>query len=127
MLLPAVPLASAARRLTTTNALPCRQGGITNLQLRLAAGSAPARYRLIPLGVVVVGQLFAGQNVARRPNPNRLVDDVDPAVRLAGMIDEPGDVAFDIRVSAQDAAHAKHPDAPLAKIAIFAGFTLLVG
>src|SRR4029079_8131376 len=85
------------------------------------------RDHLVALGVVVVGQLFAGLDPARRADPDRLVDDVDPAIRLAGVIDEPRDVAADVGVPAPLAIHAEHPDAALAELAVLARLALLVG
>ena len=96
-------------------------------QLGLAARAAAARDRLVALGVVVVGQLFARLDVARRADPDRLVDDVDPAVRLARVVDEPRDVAADVGVAAPVAVDPEHPDAALAQVAILAALALLVG
>ena len=42
------------------------------------------------------------------------------------MVDEPRDVAADVRVTAPRAVHAEHPDAPVVQIALFAGFAVLV-
>ena len=69
-------------------------------ELRLAPRPAAAGDRVVPFRPVVVGQLLAGANRARRPNPDRLVDDLEPAVRLARVVDEPRDVAVDGRIAA---------------------------
>ena len=71
---------------------------------------------MVPFRPVVVRQLLAGANRARRANPDRRVDDLEPAVRLAGVIDEARDVPADAGVAAPDATDAEHPDTPLRQI-----------
>ena len=78
---------------------------------RLAVWPAPARDRLVPFGVVVVGELFAGLDAAGGADPDRLVHDLHPAVRPARVIDEPRHVAVDVGVAAPVAVHPEHPDA----------------
>ena len=91
-----------------------------------AAGPAAAWDRALADDRVVVGQLLAAAYVPRGADPDRLVDDLEPAVRRAGVIDEPGDVAADCRVAAPGAIDAKDPDAALLPVALFARFTRLV-
>src|SRR4029079_8387524 len=66
---------------------------------------------------VVVGQLLARIDVARGADPDRGVDDFDPAVRRAGVVDEARDVAADGGVAAPAAVDAEDPDAALLQVA----------
>ena len=76
----------------------------------LAAGPAPARDRLLAVGAVVVGQLFALRDVAGGADPDRLPDDLRVAVRLAGVIDEARDVAADRGITDVQAIQLEAPD-----------------
>jgi hypothetical protein len=95
-------------------------------QTRFAPGPAATRNRLVALGVVVVGQLFTGLDSPGRANPDRLIDDVDPTVGLAGVIDESRDVAVNVGITAPRAIDTKHPDATFAQVAILAVQALFV-
>src|SRR5262245_43234000 len=69
----------------------------------LQPGRAP-RAAATPDGVVphrgvVVGQLFTRLDPPGRADPDRLVHDLEPAVGLAGVVDEAGDIAVDGRVA----------------------------
>src|SRR4029079_11880841 len=75
---------------------------------------------------VVVGQLFTLADVAAGAGPDRLVDHLEPAVRGARVVDEPRDVAADVRVAAPVAVDAEHPDAALGEIPLLALLALAV-
>src|SRR5687768_11701975 len=69
---------------------------------------------------VIVGQLFARLEAPRRPDPDGLAGDFNPAVRRTRMVDEPRDVAADCGVPAPDAIDAKHPEAAAFQVTDFA-------
>src|SRR5262245_23949527 len=58
---------------------------------------------------VVVGQLFAALDRPGGADPDRLVDNLKPAVGRAGMVDEARDVAADVRVAAPRAVDVEDP------------------
>src|SRR5947207_4483407 len=63
-------------------------GDVAGSQQVLASGAAPALDQALPVGVVVISELFAPANLPRRANPDRAIDDVDVAVGTAGGVDE---------------------------------------
>src|SRR5512138_1634227 len=87
-------------------------------------GPAAARNRAAADDRVVVGQLLAPANGTSRLDPNRLVDDLEAAVRRARVVDEPRDVAADGRVAAPGSVDAKHPDAAFGEIPLFTGLAV---
>src|SRR5581483_2961725 len=91
-----------------------------------AAGTAAAGDRRRPDRLVVVGELFTAADVPRRLDPDGLVDHFEVAVRRARVIDEPRDVAADVRVAAPRAVDAEHPDASLGEISFLARLARLV-
>src|SRR5262252_1253906 len=91
-----------------------------------AAGPAAARDGALADDRVVVGELFAFADVASRANPDRLVHHLEPAVRRARVVDEPRDVAADLRVAAPVPVHAEHPDAALGEVPLLALLALVV-
>src|SRR5678815_4815425 len=64
----------------------------------------------LAVGVVVVGELFARKDVATGADPDVLADDLAVAIRLAGVVDEAGDVAADMRVADPAAVDREAPD-----------------
>src|SRR5690606_6903770 len=78
-------------------------------------------------GVVVVGQLFALLDVARGPDPDRPVDDVDVAVGATGVVDETRDVAPDVGVDDPSVVEREAPDRAALQVSRFALPALLVG
>src|SRR5262245_59435906 len=91
-----------------------------------AAGSTAAGDGALADDSVVVGQLFAAANRARRPNPDRLVDYLEPAVRGARVVDEARDVAADRCVAAPYAVDPKYPHTAFAQVAFFARVAVFV-
>src|SRR5262245_55119884 len=77
--------------------------------------------------MVVVGELFALPDHARRANPARAVNDVNVTIRPARMIDEPGIVAADARVDHRPVRQLEAPDVTLADITPLAPQAFLVG
>ena len=59
---------------------------------------------------------------AARTNPDRLVHDREIAVRRARVVDEPREVAADVRVAAPGAVDAEDPDAAVLEIAFLTRF-----
>src|SRR5262245_17200874 len=59
---------------------------------------------------IVVGQLFAGPDVAAGANPDLLADDLAITVRLAGVVDEAADVAANHGVPHPLPVHGEAPD-----------------
>src|SRR5262249_41663585 len=57
---------------------------------------------------------------------DRLVDDLEPAVRRARVVDEPRDVAPDVGVAAPGPVDAKHPDAAVGEVALLALLAFVV-
>src|SRR3954462_10599930 len=72
-----------------------------------ASRATAARNRALADDRVVVSQLFAAPDRARRPDPDRLVDDIEVTVRPARMVDEAHDVAVDVGVATPRAVHTK--------------------
>jgi hypothetical protein len=94
-------------------------------QVRTARTTA-ARDRSIADDFVVVGEFFTTPDGARRADPDRFVDDLEPAVGCARVIDEPGDVATDRRVAAPRPVDPKDPDAALSQVALFTRLARIV-
>src|SRR6202011_684890 len=69
---------------------------------------------------IVVSELFAFPDSSCRANPNGGVDDFEPAVRPAGMVDESRDVAADRGITAPCAVDAEYPDASVGEVTGFA-------
>src|SRR5687767_2913192 len=65
---------------------------------------------LLTVRVVVVGQLFAGLDVAPGANPNHFPHDLAVAVRLAPVVDEAADVAANHRISHPPSIDGEAPD-----------------
>src|SRR5262245_46417606 len=76
-----------------------------------AARPASARDSRHAFRVVVVGELFASPNPPRCNDPNRAIDDVRVAVRVAGVIDVSGDVAAHGRIAGPPIVDVEDPDA----------------
>src|SRR5947209_4291288 len=94
---------------------------------RLTARAAPALDERVAIRVVVVRQLLAAADRARRADPDASVLDVDVAVRLAGVIDEARDVAADARIDHRAVRQLEAPDVPALDVAPLAAQALLVG
>src|SRR5262249_50754375 len=90
---------STAVRVCTAGS-PRRAARPQRSDLARATGPAPARNRALADDRVVVGELFAFADVPAGANPDRLVHHLEPAVRRARVVDEPCDVAADVRVAA---------------------------
>src|SRR5262252_2964117 len=90
-----------------------------------AARTAAAGNRAVADDGVVVGQLFAALDRARGLDPDRLVDDLERAVRRAGVVDEPRDVAADVGVAAPRAVDLEDPGAAVGEVARLARFAYL--
>src|SRR5581483_12522661 len=73
------------------------------------------------------GQLLTAPDGARGPDPNRAADDVNVAVRMAGVIDEARDVAADARVDHGAVRQLETPDVAVPDVAALAFQALLVG
>src|SRR5262249_7256115 len=97
-----------------------RTSDVGPLQRVRAAGTAAARDRALANRAVVVAQFLAAADDAGGADPDRLVDDLEPAVRCAGVVDEPRDVPAHVRVAAPHAVDAEDPDAALLQVLIFA-------
>src|SRR4051812_2847206 len=86
------------------------------LQPGLAARAAATLNGVVTHRRVVVGQLLAGLDMARGTDPDRRADHLEPAVRPAGVVDEPGDVAANCGVTAPRAVDPEYPDTPLFEV-----------
>src|SRR5262245_7158872 len=95
-------------------------------QLGAAAGATVAADRSLAICSVVVGQFLAFTYLFAGANPDRPLDNFDPAIRSARMIDEARDVAANGPIAAPPAVHPEDPDATLRKITFFASFALIV-
>src|SRR5262249_42135103 len=91
-----------------------------------AAGPAAARDRRLADDRGVVGELFAFADVAFGADPDRLVHDLEPAVRRARVVDEPPDVAAELCVAAPGPVDAEPPDAAAGEVALLALLALVV-
>src|SRR4051812_12531298 len=86
----------------------------------LATGTAAALDQPFTVGVVVVGELFAFANRARRTDPDRAVVYVHVAVRFAGVVDEAGVVPADPGVDHRAIGQLEAPDVPVLDVACLA-------
>ena len=77
--------------------------------------------------MIVVGQLFALPDRARRPDPDDPSGDVHVAVGLAGVINEARDVAADCGVDDGPIRQLEAPDVPPFPVPELALQALLVG
>ena len=93
---------------------------------RNAAGLASAFEESFAIRVVVIGQLFALSDGARRANPDDAVFDVDVTIGPARMIDEPRDVAADVGVDHRTVRQLETPDVAGSDVAQFALEAFLV-
>src|SRR5262245_8172407 len=91
-----------------------------------AAGPAAAGDSARADDRVVVGQLFAPADIAPGADPDRLVYYLEPAVRRARVVDEPRDVAADVRIAAPVPVHPEHPDTALGEVPLLALFAFVV-
>ena len=96
------------------------------LQEPLTPGPAAALDLPFAVRHVVVGELFAFANRARRADPDDVADDVHVAVALARVIDEASDVAADVRIAHPAAVDLKTPDSAALHIAVLALEALLM-
>src|SRR5581483_12127554 len=96
------------------------------LQQTLAPGTAAALDLAFAIRHVIVGELFALTDVARRADPDGVADDVHVAVRPARMVDESRHVAADSRVAHPAPIQLEAPDAAVLHVPPFAPETLLV-
>ena len=94
--------------------------GADSLQDAAAARPAQAPDPGDPVGVVVVGQLFAGSDWARRDDPDPAADDVGVAVGAAGVIDVAGDVAAHCGVTDPAIVQVEDPDPVAGQIPLLA-------
>src|SRR5262245_17724009 len=85
-----------------------------------AARPASARHRPVADRGVIVRQLFALSNRLRRADPDCRIDDLEPAVGMTRMIDEPRDVPADRGVTTPRAVDPEDPDATLIEVALLA-------
>src|SRR5205809_6028324 len=102
------------------------RAGKRRSQKNLAARAAAALDQPFAVGVVVVGQLLAPADKARRANPDRAVDDVDVAVGAAGVVDEARVVAADARANHRAVRELEAPDVAVADVAALAPEAFLV-
>jgi hypothetical protein len=91
-----------------------------SLQNPPAAGTASTSDTRDAFRVVVVRQLFASVDAARRENPDRGADDVDVAIRMAGVIDVARDIAADRGVTRRALVDVEDPDARTRQVPSFA-------
>src|SRR5207237_7780573 len=103
-------IARRSTRPSSTSATTQSREGRRPSQKRLAAWTAAAFDEPLAVRVVVVGELLASADPARGANPDRAVDDVDVAVRPAGMVDEPRVVAADAGVDHRAVGQLEAPD-----------------
>src|SRR5436309_9165618 len=80
---------------------------------RLTARAAPALDERVAVRVVVVRQLLAAADRARRADPDASLLDVEVAVRLAGVIDEARDVAANACINHAAVRQLEAPDLPV--------------
>src|SRR5207253_8450819 len=92
----------------------------------LASRPASTRNQLLAIGVVVVRQLFAGVDITRGADPDRLSDDVAVTIRLTGVVDEAREIAVNIGIAHPAAVDGETPDAPLRQVLRLALQALLV-
>ena len=97
------------------------------LQQPLATGPASAFDLPFSVGHVVVGQLFASPDGARRADPDDVAHDVDVAVAFARMIDEARHVAVHRGIAHPAPVDLKAPDGALLHVPVFASEALLMG
>src|SRR5829696_4814225 len=91
-----------------------------------APRTAPAGDFRIAGGVVVVGELLTLPERAGGADPDQAILDFDPAVRRAGMIDEPREVSADAGVDHPAAVQREAPDAALREVLLLTLEALLV-
>src|SRR5262245_2296031 len=91
-----------------------------------ASRTAAARNRALADHAIVVGQLLAAADVSCGADPDRLVDDEEVAVRRARVVDEPRDVAADVRVAAPRAVDAEDPELAAPAVLLLARFAVVV-
>src|SRR4029077_1509803 len=96
-------------------------------QEMLTSGTAAALDQPFTVRVVVIGQLLALPDLPGSANPDHPVDDVDVAVRTAGMVDEPGVVAADAGVDHGPVGQLEAPDVAVLDVAPLALQAHLVG
>src|SRR5581483_2654920 len=89
-------------------------------QLVRTPGPAAARNRPLADRAVVIGELLARGDPARRATPDGPPVNLEPAVRPARVIDEPRDVAVDVGVTAPPPVDPEHPDAAVGQVAFLA-------
>src|SRR3954470_17154404 len=103
----------------------CGQAPHRSQEVR-AVRTAAAFDRRLPVGVVVVIQLGAFPDRLGGADPDHAILDFDVAVRLARVIDEPGDVAADCGIDGCTVRQLEAPDMTLVEIPGFALQTFLV-
>src|SRR3954470_6111177 len=104
-----------------------RQAAVfASLQFSCAPRTTSAFDDLFAVGVVVVRQFLTGLDVPPGADPDVLADDLAVAIRLAGVIDEPGDIPTNHRVANPAAIHRKTPDFTALEIPGLALVALLV-
>ncbi len=117
-----LPLAGLDEHVETM--LVAREGsqivGTATLQNPPAAWTASTSDTRDAFRVVVVRQLFASVDAARRENPDRGADDVDVAIRMAGVIDVARDIAADRGVTRPALVDVEDPDALTRQVPSFA-------
>src|SRR3954471_8819 len=117
------PIACRTARRTSSrrsSSEPRRRAPSAESELVRATRPASARNRPRADRAVVVGELFACADPARRPDPDGAAVDLEPAVRPARVIDEPRDVAADVRVAAPSTVDPERPDAAFRQIPLLA-------
>ena len=90
-----------------------------HLQQPLTVRPAPAVDQAFAVGVVVICELFAPPYRPCRSNPDDAVLDVDIAIRLAGMIDEPCNVSADARINDCSISELEAPDMTTLDVSTF--------
>src|SRR5262245_30644254 len=99
---------------------------MTASQLSCAPRAAVALDHLLAIGVVVVGELFAGLDAPPGADPDVVTDDLAVAIRPAGVVDEEGDVAANVRIVKPATVHGEAPDFSALQVLRFTFEALLV-
>jgi len=91
-----------------------------------AIRTAPALNDLLAVGVVVVGELLAGLDVAPGADPDVTADYLAVTVRLARVVDEPRDISADVSIAHPAPIHSETPDLAAFQVRRFALQAFLV-
>ena len=88
-------------------------------QQRLASRPAAAHDQPLAVRIVVIRQLLTPSYRPGSPDPDSPLADLDVAVRVAGVIDEPRDVAADPRVDDRAVGQLETPDVVVPDVTAF--------